>query len=67
MASDLTILLNNAEKQGFELGEKLTQQRILIACENETPIEINGTAYFVQDAIVNLRKIIESLGEDKKK
>ena len=65
-AGDLRILLNNAEKRGLEMGVKLMQQRMLLACENGTPIEINGKAYFVQDAIANLRNIIDSLGEDKR-
>lgn len=60
MAEDiLQILLEQAEKKGFEIGIKLMQQRMLLACENGTPIGIEGKAYFVQDAITNLRNIID--------
>lgn len=66
--ADLELIkaLDRAERRGFEMGVKLTQQRMLLACENGTPIEINGRAYFVQDAVTNLRNIVESLGEDKR-
>ena len=66
--SDLELIkaLDRAERRGFNLGVKLMQQRMLIACENGTPIEIDGKAYFVRDAIANLRNVIESLGEERR-
>lgn len=66
--TDLELIkaLDRAEQSGFELGVQHMQQRILIACENGTPVELNGKAYFVQDAVANLRYIVESLGEDKR-
>ena len=64
--TDLELIkaLDRSERRGFEMGVKLMQQRMLIACENGTPIEINGKGYFVRDAVTNLRNIIDSLRED---
>lgn len=38
------------------------KERMLLACQNGTPIELNdGRAYFAKDAISNLRNIFDTL------
>lgn len=53
------MLLKEAEDRGVLLGIKLMQQRILIACENRTPISINGRGYWVQSDIDHLRQVMD--------
>lgn len=57
-------LLKKEYQQGFQDGVKLMEQRMLLACDNGNPIEINGEAYFVQDSISNLRSIFDHLEKD---
>lgn len=40
------------------------EERLLLACENGNPIEINGRAYFIKSDIQNLRDIFEDLEAD---
>lgn len=61
---ELKIMLDRAERRGIEQGIKLMQERMLIACENGTPIEINGRAYFIKSDIQNLRDIFADLEVD---
>lgn len=61
---ELKVMLDQAERRGIEQGIKIMQQRMLLACENGTPIEINGEAYFIHDAISNLRGIFSDLEAD---
>lgn len=37
------------------------QQRMLLACENGTPINIEGRAYFIKSDMENLRDIFADL------
>ena len=48
-------------KKGVEDGIKLMKQRMLLACENGTPIDIGGRAYFVRSDLQNLRDIMDDL------
>ncbi|MCI5901406.1 MAG: hypothetical protein SOY73_00015 [Blautia sp.] len=48
-------------KKGVEDGIKLMKQRMLLACENGTPIEIGGRAFFVRGDLQNLRDIMDDL------
>lgn len=48
-------------QNGIRHGIKLTEERLLLACENGNPIEINGRAYFIKSDIQNLRDIFEDL------
>lgn len=54
MNRDLKALVHNAEQRGFELGIKVIQQRMLSACKNGTPIDINGRAYFIESDLKHL-------------
>lgn len=58
-------LLQQAENRGVLLGIKLMQQRMLLACENGTPIELpDGRAYFIKSDMQNLRDIFLDLEAD---
>lgn len=56
-------VLNIQYKKGVEDGIKLMKQRMLLACENGTPIEIDGRAYFVRSDLQNLRDIMDDMEE----
>ena len=59
---DISKLLEQAENNGILLGIKLMQQRMLLACENGTPIELpDGRAYWVQSDIEHLRNVMDSI------
>ena len=51
-------------KKGVEDGIKLMKQRMLLACENGTPIEIDGRAFFVRSDLQNLHDIMDDLEKD---
>ena len=40
-------LLENEYRKGFAQGIKLMEQRLLLANENGTPVEISGRAWFI--------------------
>ena len=62
---ELKAMLDQAEKKGIELGIRLMQNRMLLACENGTPIELpDGRAYFVKSDIQNLHDIFADLEAD---
>lgn len=48
-------------KKGVEDGIKLMKQRMLLACENGMPIEIDGRAFFVRSDLQNLRDIMDDM------
>lgn len=50
-------------EQGVVVGIKLMEQKILKACEEGKPIEIDGKAYFVKSDIQNLREIFAKMEE----
>lgn len=55
---ELKVMLDHAEIKGIEQGIKIMQQRMLLACENGTPIELpDGRAYFIKSDIQNLYDI----------
>lgn len=54
-------LLQQAENRGILIGIKLMQERMLLACENGTPISINGKGYWVQSDIEHLREVMDSI------
>lgn len=62
---DLEKLLERKYQEGVCQGVKLMKQRMLLACENGNPIEIDNRAFFVKSDIDNLRDIIADLGTDK--
>ena len=55
---------NFREEYGVLRGIKLMEQRMLLACENGTPIEINGRAYFIHNDLQNLQSIFADLEAD---
>ena len=50
-------------EQGVVTGIKLMEQKILKACEEGKPVEIDGKAYFVKTDIQNLREIFGKMEE----
>ena len=62
---ELKVMLDQAERRGIEQGIRLMQQRMLLACENGTPIELpDGRAYFIKSDIQNLYDIFSDLEAD---
>ena len=59
---ELKILLDHAERRGIEQGIRLMQEKMLLACEKGTPIEIDGRAYWIQNDLGHLKEIMGSLG-----
>lgn len=51
----------DAFEQGIVTGIKLMEQKILMACEEGKPVEIDGRAYFVKTDIRNLREIFDKI------
>ena len=59
---ELNQLLEKKYQEGVEIGVKIMKERMLLACENGTPIELSdGRAYFVRSDIQNLRTIFDTL------
>lgn len=52
---------DDAFEQGIVTGIKLMEQKILKACEEGKPVEIDGKAYFVKSDIQNLREIFDKM------
>lgn len=48
-------------REGFKLGMQLIKERIKLAAEDGTPLDIDGRAYFIKSDIQNLRDIIEDM------
>ena len=61
---ELKVMLDQAERRGIEQGIKIVQQRMLLACENGTPISINDRAYFIKSDMQNLHDIFSDLEAD---
>ena len=54
-------LLREKYEEGFKLGMQLMKERLKIAAENGSPIEIDGRAWYLKSDIENLRDIMEDL------
>ena len=54
-------VLNIQYRKGVEDGIRIMKQRMLMACENGTPIEIDGRAFFVRSDLQNLHDIMDDL------
>ena len=62
---ELKVMLDQAERRGIEQGIRLMQQRMLLAGENGTPIELlDGRAYFIKSDMQNLHDIFSDLEAD---
>lgn len=59
---ELKVLLDHAERRGIEQGIRLMKEKMLLACEKGTPIEIDGGAYWIQNDLEHLRQVMDSLG-----
>ena len=58
---ELKILLDHAERRGIEQGIRLMKEKMLLACEKGTPIEIDGRAYWIQNDLEHLRQVMDLL------
>ena len=56
--------LENNFNAGVLQGIKIMQQRMLLACESGTPINIEGRAYFIKSDLQNLQHIFSDLEAD---
>ena len=54
-------LIKKAYKKGFAEGIRLMEQRMILAAENGTPIDIDGRAYFIQDDMDHLKEIFAEI------
>lgn len=54
-------MFQDAFEQGIVTGIKLMEQKILKACEEGKPVEIDGRVYFVKSDIQNLREIFDKV------
>ena len=54
-------MFQDAFEQGIVTGIKLMEQKILKACEEGKPVEIDGRVYFVKSDIQNLREIFAKM------
>lgn len=59
-------MFQDAFEQGIVTGIKLMEQKILKACEEGKPVEIDGRVYFVKSDIQNLREIFAKMEEGNK-
>lgn len=64
---DLETMLQAQYKKGVadgtQMGIRLMEERLLLACENGNPVGISGRAYFVKSDIQNLRDIMDDMEE----
>ena len=57
---ELNRFLESKYQEGVLEGVQLMKERMLLACQNGTPIELNnGRGYFVQNDIEHLRQVIK--------
>ena len=56
--------LEDSFNSGVIAGIKLMKERMLLACENGTPLEINGRAYFIHSDLQNLQSIFADIEAD---
>lgn len=59
-------MFQDAFEQGIVTGIRLMEQKILKACEEGKPVEIDGRVYFVKSDIQNLREIFAKMEEGDK-
>lgn len=62
----MKLMFQDAFEQGIVTGIKLMEQKILKACEEGKPVEIDGRVYFVKSDIQNLREIFAKMEEGDK-
>lgn len=57
----MKLMFQDTFEQGVVTGIKLMEQKILKACEEGKPVEIDGRVYFVKSDIQNLREIFDKM------
>ena len=62
---DLEKLLEEKYREGIAVGVELMKQKMLLSCENGTPINIEERAYFVRSDLQNLRDIFDGLEAER--
>lgn len=62
--SKLKQLLEHEYRKGVAQGIKLMEQRLLLASENGTPLEVSGKAWFIHSDVENLQGIFEDMEKD---
>ena len=50
-----------AIKEGILEGVRLMERRMILAAKNETPIDVDGRAYFIQDDMEHLKEIFAEI------
>lgn len=58
---ELQRLLYSEYQRGIKHGIKQMEEKLLLACENGTPINIEERAYFIKTDIQNLKDIFEDI------
>lgn len=61
--NELHQLLKREYQKGFLDAINLMEQRLLLACENGTPVAIGNKAYFIKSDLQNLQDIVNDLAE----
>lgn len=61
---DMNNLISAARQEGYEVGKKEIEQKIINAIENGDPIEYNGRAWFIVDDMTNLRLMFQDFQND---
>ena len=62
---DLEKLLERKYQEGVCAGVKLMKERMLLACENGSPVDILGRAYFVRSDLQHLQDVFTELEKDR--
>lgn len=62
---ELRKLLEAEYHKGIIHGVKLMKRRMLLACENGTPINIEERAHFVRSDLQNLRDIFDDIEKEE--
>lgn len=62
---DLEKLLEKKYQEGVCQGVKLMKERMLLACENESPVELLGRAYYVRSDLQHLHDVFAELEKDR--
>ena len=62
---DLEKLLEKKYQEGVCQGVKLMKERMLSACENGSPVELLGRAYYVRSDLQHLHDVFAELEKDR--
>ena len=57
----LKVIYAEGVKEGILEGVRLMEQRMILAAKNETPIDVDGRAYFIQDDMDHLKEIFAEI------